>query len=123
MEILCSVDGEVLSRFMDGELPPSEFLRIEAHVSTCADCEIRLTQYRVADVLLSRARGAKAPSAKVVAALSVAAALAVSLATNALLTPRASAAPPPVPLKLSSPPSETLNSFYETVAPAAASTH
>ena len=118
MEILCSVDGESLSRFIDGELPPSAQFEIERHVSACAECELRLAQFRLADGLLSRVRAARPNAGRIVASLSVAAALVASLATNALLNPAGRAAPQPLSLELQAAPSETLTSFYAKVAPA-----
>ena len=117
MEILCSVDGESLSRFVDAELPPSTRLEIEAHVSTCLSCKRRLDRFRLADSVLARVRVARPQPGRLVASLSVAAALLASLATNALLTPPRQVAPPSPSLKLSAAPSEILTSFYEKVAP------
>jgi anti-sigma factor RsiW len=119
MESLCPIDGETLSRFRDGELPPAEYRKIEAHVPECAACEARLGHYGLADALMSRATltsSSRTPNRRVAASLSVAAALVASVATNVLLTPKGRAAQPP-PLRLSAAPSETLTSFYEKVAP------
>lgn len=119
MESLCPIDGETLSRFRDGELPPSQHRKIEAHVPECAACEARLGRYGLADALMSRASpasGSRAPNRGVAASLSVAAALVASVATNVLLTPKGRQAQPP-PLRLSAAPSETLTSFYQKVAP------
>ena len=33
--------------WLDGELPPAEAARFEAHLATCADCEAEATAYRV----------------------------------------------------------------------------
>ena len=115
MEILCSLDGESLSRFLDGELSPAEYLQVQAHASNCATCHIRLSQFRLADGLLSRAQDQKPRTVRMVASLSVAAALVASLATNVILNPGVRAQPAP-PLRLSAAPSETLTSFYERVA-------
>ena len=119
MESLCPVDGETLSRFRDGELPPDQFLKIEAHVPECASCESRLGRYRLADAVISRTQLASASRTRVrtvAASLSVAAALVASVATNVLLTPKARQVQPP-PLRLQAAPSETLSSFYDKVAP------
>ena len=115
MEIICSMDGERLSRFLDGELLPAEYLQVEVHVSNCAPCALQLRQFRLADGLLSRAQDRRPRAVPVVTSLSVAAALVASLATNVLLNPgeRVKSAPP---LQLSATPSETLTSFYERVA-------
>ncbi|MBX7184841.1 MAG: hypothetical protein K1Y01_06805 [Vicinamibacteria bacterium] len=122
MESLCSIDGETLSRFRDGELSPAVHRRVEAHVPECGFCAARLERYGLADSVLSRAAIASASSARgrrVAASLSVAAALVASVATNALLTAKPRPVPPPA-LRLSAPPSETLSSFYEKVAPSPA---
>ena len=119
MESLCSIDGETLSRFRDGELSPDQYRKIEAHVPECPACEARLGRYGLADAFMSRAPLASAsrtPNRRVAASLSVAAALVASVATNVLLTPKAREVQPP-PLRLSAAPSETLTSFYAKVAP------
>ena len=119
MDSLCPVDGETLSRFRDGELPPDQYRTLEAHVPACASCAMRLGRYGLADAIMSRASLASAPRTRnrmVAASLSVAAALVASVATNVLLTPKARPAQP-ASLKLSAAPSETLSSFYEKVAP------
>jgi anti-sigma factor RsiW len=119
MDSLCLVDGQTLSRFRDGELPPDRRREVAAHVAGCVSCESRLGRYGLADAVLSRAALASAPGTRnrtVAASLSVAAALVASVATNALLTPKARPSQPP-PLRLSAAPSETLSSFYEKVAP------
>ncbi len=116
MELLCPVDGEVLSRFLDGELPQEEMTGIAAHLKTCAACDLRLSQFRLADGLLSRVRSNRTRSSRVAASVSVAAALVVSVAGNLLLTPP-KRVEPPVSLTLSAAPSDTLATFYERVAP------
>lgn len=119
MDSLCPVDGQTLSRFRDGELPPDEYGKTQAHVAECAACEFRLGRFGLADAVISRAPLASPSRTRtrtVAASLSVAAALVASLATNVLLTPKAREVPPP-PLRLSAAPSETLSSFYEKVAP------
>lgn len=116
MELLCPVDGEVLSRFLDGELPSVEMAGVAAHLKVCASCDLRLGQFRLADRLLSRVRANRARSSRVAASVSVAAALVVSVAGNILLAP-AKRAEPPVSLSLSAAPSETLATFYARVAP------
>jgi anti-sigma factor RsiW len=119
MDSLCPVDGETLSRFRDGELPPDQYLKVEAHVPECASCEFRLGRYGLADAFMSRASlpsGSRTRNRTVAASLSVAAALVASVATNVLLTPKARQVPAP-PLRLSAAPSETLSSFYARVAP------
>ena len=118
MDVTCSVDSETLSRFLDGELNPPDYRALESHVARCASCKLRLGRFRLADGVVSRARlgsGSRPQNERLVASLSVAAALVASLATNALLTPRLrtprnEGAPPPG-LKLSSAPSETLTTF------------
>lgn len=118
MESLCSIDGETLSRFRDGELPPEECLRIEAHLAGCDSCEAVLGRYRLTDAVLFRSRLAASSGrrpGKVAASLSVAAALVASVAANVLLTPKAREVPPPS-LRMSAAPSETLSSFYARVA-------
>ena len=116
MESLCPANGEVLSRFLDGELPPPEMTALAAHVKTCVACDLRLGQFRLADDLLSRARASSGRSNRVAATVSVAAALAVSVAGNILLAPQKSVEPP-ASLTLSAAPSETLATFYAKVAP------
>ncbi len=119
MDSLCPVDGETLSRFRDGELPPDEYRRVVAHLPGCASCEFRLGRYGLADDIMSRAQAASSPRTRArtfAASLSVAAALVASVATNVFLTPKARQVQPP-PLRLSAAPSETLSSFYEKVAP------
>jgi len=119
MDSLCPVDGETLSRFRDGELPPDRYREIEAHVPSCVSCESRLGRYGLADAVMSRASLASASRTRnrtVAASLSVAAALVASVATNVLLSPKAREVQSP-PLRLSAAPSETLSSFYEKVAP------
>jgi anti-sigma factor RsiW len=116
MEFLCSIDGVSLSRFLDGELSASEYARIETHLHSCPSCELRLSQFRLADGLLSRVRTHRPKAARLAASLSVAAALLASFAANALLTPKKSDISAPA-LALSAAPSETLKSFYEKVAP------
>ena len=116
MELLCPVDGEVLSRFLDGELPQEEMTGIAAHLKTCAACDLRLSQFRLADGLLSRVRSNSVRSNRVAASVSVAAALVVSVAGNILLAP-SKRVEPPVSLTLSAAPSDTLATFYERVAP------
>ncbi len=116
MELLCPVDGEVLSRFLDGELPQGEMAAVAAHLEACAACDLRLGQFRLADGLLSRVRANSARSSRVAAFVSVAAALVASVAGNLLLAPAERVAPP-VSLTLSAAPSDTLATFYERVAP------
>ena len=116
MEILCTVDGENLSRFLDGELPPSDRLKVEEHVPNCPSCQLRLTEFRLADGLMASVRAAKPERGGMVASVAVAAALVASLATNVLLARSGPEAPPPT-LGLPAAPSETLTSFYERVAP------
>ncbi len=116
MEFLCPVDGEVLSRFLDGELPPAEMAGVVAHLKTCAACDLRLSQFRLADGLLSRVRASSVRSGRVAAFVSVAAAIVMSVAGNVLFAPAKSVAPP-VSLTLSAAPSDTLATFYERVAP------
>lgn len=119
MDSPCSIDGETLSRFRDGELPPDRYREVEAHVPGCDSCESRLGRYGLTDAVLSRASlgsASRTRSRRVAASLSVAAALVASVATNVLLTPKAGEVQPP-PLRLSAAPSETLSSFYEKVAP------
>lgn len=118
MEPLCPIDGETLSRFRDGELPPDQYQRIEIHLPECAACAVRLGRYGFADAVLSGVppgSGWTARNRKVAASLSVAAALVASVATNLLLTAKARELQPP-PLRLSAAPSETLFSFYQKVA-------
>ena len=115
MELLCPVDGEVLSRFLDGELPSWEMAGVAAHLKTCAACDLRLSQFRLADGLLSRVRANRARSSRVAVSVSVAAALVVSVAGNLLLTPP-KRVEPPASLTLSTAPSDTLSTFYERVA-------
>jgi hypothetical protein len=116
MEFLCPVDGEVLSRFLDGELPSGEMGGVAAHLKICAACDLRLSQFRLADGLLSRVRASSVRSNRVAASVSVAAALVVSVAGNLLLAP-SKRVEPPVSLTLSTAPSDTLTTFYERVAP------
>jgi len=119
MEPLCPIDGETLSRFRDGELTPEAYRRIEAHIAGCAACESRLSRYRLADAVLSRAQFAalsQPQPGRLAASLSVAAALVASVAANVLLTPKAREVQP-AQLRLSAAPSETLTSFYARVAP------
>ena len=116
MELLCPVDGEVLSRFLDGELPQEELTGVAAHLKTCAACDLRLSQFRLADGLLSRVRSNRARSNRVAATVSVAAALLASVAGNLILAP-VKRVEPPVSLTLSAAPSDTLTTFYEKVAP------
>jgi hypothetical protein len=119
MDSLCPIDGEALSRFRDGELPPDQYRKIAAHVPGCASCEFRLGRYGLADAVMSMASlatGSRTRTRTVAASLSVAAALVASVATNVLLTPKAREVQPPS-LRLSTAPSETLTSFYEKVAP------
>ena len=116
MEFLCPVDGEVLSRFLDGELPQEQMTGVVAHLKTCAACDLRLSQFRLADGLLSRVRANSVRSNRVAASVSVAAALVVSVAGNILLAP-SKRVEPPVSLTLSAAPSDTLTTFYARVAP------
>lgn len=119
MDSLCPVDGETLSRFRDGELPPDQYRKMEGHIPGCVSCEARLGRYRLADAVMSGAPLPSAPRARartLAASLSVAAALVASVATNVLLTPKARVVQPR-PLQLSAAPSETLSSFYAKVAP------
>ena len=122
MNSLCLVDGETLSRFLDGELQPSDAREIEAHLASCASCTLRLGRFRMADGMVSRGlvkARSRRQTGRLVASLSVAAALLASLATNVLLTPADRAAPRPG-LKLAAAPSDSLTSFYEKVAPSQA---
>lgn len=116
MEFLCPVDGEVLSRFLDGELSSGEMGGVAAHLKACAACDLRLSQFRLADGLLSRVRASSARSSRVAASVSVAAALVVSVAGNILLAP-SKRVEPPAALTLSAAPSDTLTTFYARVAP------
>lgn len=116
MELLCPVDGEVLSRFLDGELPQGQMAGVAAHLKACAACDLRLRQFRLADGLLSRVRANGVRASRVAASVSVAAALVVSVAGNILLAP-SKRVEPPVSLTLSTAPSDTLTTFYERVAP------
>jgi anti-sigma factor RsiW len=120
MELLCPVDGEVLSRFLDGELPQEEMTGVAAHLKTCAACDLRLSQFRLADGLLSRVRSNSVRSNRLAASVSIAAALLVSVAGNILLAP-GKRVEPPVSLTLSAAPSDTLATFYARVAPRDAS--
>ncbi|MEO8499367.1 MAG: zf-HC2 domain-containing protein [Vicinamibacteria bacterium] len=118
MESPCPIDGETLSRFRDGELPPEAYLGIEAHLDGCPSCEAVLGRYRLADVVMSRAQLAASSGrqpGRAAASLSVAAALLASVAANLFLTPKAREVQPP-PLRLPAAPSDTLSSFYERVA-------
>jgi Putative zinc-finger len=116
MDFLCPVDGEVLSRFLDGELPPAEMTRLAAHLKGCPACDLRLGQLRLADDLLSRVRANRARSGRVAVSVSIAAAVVVSVAGNILLA-TGKRVEPPVSLTLSAAPSDTLSMFYERVAP------
>lgn len=116
MELLCPVDGEVLSRFLDGELPSVDMTGVAAHLKTCAACDLRLSQFRLADGLLSRVRANRVRSSRVATSVSVAAALVMSVAGNILFAPT-KRVEPPVSLTLSAAPSDTLTTFYERVAP------
>ncbi len=116
MELLCPVDGEVLSRFLDGELSHGEMAGVATHLKACAACDLRLSQFRLADGLLSRVRANSVRSSRVAASVSVAAALAASVAGNLLLAP-SKRVEPPVSLTLSAAPSDTLATFYARVAP------
>jgi hypothetical protein len=118
MDSLCLVDGETLSRFQDGELAPAHAREIEAHLESCASCALRLSRFRMADGVVSRARviaRSRRQTGRLVASLSVAAALVASLATNALLTSADQATSRPG-LRLAAAPSDSLTSFYEKVA-------
>lgn len=119
MDSPCLIDAETLSRFLDGELPPSEYRNIQAHVPSCAACTLRVGRFRLADAAMSEvlvSMGPKPGTGRLAASLSLAAALLASLATNALLSPRDQDVMPQGP-RLSAAPSETLTSFYEKVAP------
>ncbi len=116
MELLCPVDGQVLSRFLDGELPSGEMADVAAHLKTCAACDLRLSQFRLADGLLSRVRANRVRSSRVAVSVSVAAAVVMSVAGNILFAPT-QRVEPPVSLTLSAAPSDTLATFYERVAP------
>ena len=48
------VDDGVLHAYLDGELPPAERARLEAHVAECAACRTRLEEERA---LVERASG------------------------------------------------------------------
>lgn len=118
MNSLCLVDGETLSRFQDGELAPAHVREVEAHLASCVSCTLRLGRFRRADGVVSRARvvaRSRRQTGKLVASLSVAAALVASLATNVLLTPAERGAARPG-LRLAAAPSDSLTSFYEKVA-------
>ncbi len=119
MNSLCLVDGETLSRFQDGELPPSNAREVEAHLASCASCTLRLGRFRMADGVVSdswvKARSRR-QTGTLVASLSVAAALVASLATNVLLAPADQAASGSG-LRLAVATSDSLASFYEKVAP------
>lgn len=117
MDSICLLGGESLSRFIDGELSPSEHLEVEAHVQACASCEHRLREFRLADGLLSRTESRARKAGRLAASLSVAAALLASLATNVILSPGKRPVPP-APLTLSDAPAEALSSFYAKVASA-----
>src|SRR5262245_46534488 len=50
-------DPAELSRFVTGDLPRGEFVRVADHVAVCADCETTLEALDdVADLVLSRVR-------------------------------------------------------------------
>lgn len=119
MDSPCLTDAETLSRFLDAELPPSEYRSVGAHVASCAACTLRVGRFRLADAALHEAQvsmGPKRGMGRIAASLPLAAALLASLATNVLLTPRDRSVMPQGP-RLSAAPSETLSSFYEKVAP------
>ena len=119
MNSLCLVDGETLSRFQDGELAPAHAREVEAHLASCVSCTLRLGRFRLADGVVSRGlvkARSRRQTGRLVASLSVAAALMASLATNVLLTPADKNASRPG-LKLAAAPSDSLTSFYEKVAP------
>ena len=109
--------GENLSRFIDGELSASSQLEVSDHVGDCPSCARRLAQFRLADHLLSRVRGQRPRAGRLVASVSVAAALVASLATNVALSPAKPVSPPPASFRPLAAPSEALTSFYEKVAP------
>ena len=119
MDFPCSVDGETLSRFVDGELPLADYREVRAHLTSCASCTLRVSRFRLADRAVSGVPVtfiSTSHPGRLVASLAVAAALLASLATNVLLTPR-DQDEPLRGLKLSAAPSETLASFYEAVVP------
>jgi anti-sigma factor RsiW len=119
MESHCSIDGETLSRFLDGELALSDYRGVRDHLPSCPRCTERLSQFRLVSHAASRAGVppiSVAPAGRLVASLSVAAALVASMATNLLLTPGDSAGPRPAALTLSEAPSQNLSSFYEALS-------
>lgn len=115
MEPLCPVDGLKLSRFLDAELGSAEMEEMTAHLKACPLCELRLSQFKVADGLLAKVRTSGARSGRIAVSVSVAAALVVTVAANLLLT-RVDRPGSQAPLTLSAAPSDTLASFYERVA-------
>jgi anti-sigma factor RsiW len=122
MDSPCPIDGETLSRFLDGELPFSQYRNLRDHVPSCLRCAQRLSRFRRVNGEASSFLVAPVPApqpARLVASLSVAAALVASVATNLLLVPRAPVGPR-LALSLSVAPSQNLSSFYETVSPSQA---
>lgn len=120
MEMPCSISGESLSRYLDGELPLLEYRQVREHVAACRSCTGRLRAYRVTTAVVARTMAGvgRPEGARPALWLSVAAALIASLATN-LLLPRAEREAEPPVFSRSAPTSEGLSAFYAQVSPAA----
>ncbi|MBK5255471.1 MAG: hypothetical protein JJE39_05510 [Vicinamibacteria bacterium] len=97
----------------------SEYRTVRDHAPSCSHCTLRLSQFRLVNQAASRVLAVPAPRlqpVRLVASLSVAAALVASLATSLLLVPKAPQGPRPS-LPPSAAPSDNLSAFYETVSP------
>jgi anti-sigma factor RsiW len=121
MEMPCSIPGESLSRYLDGELPLLEYRRVREHVAACSSCDRRLSLYRLTDGHIAAgpaltALAAAPATARPALWLSAAAALIASLATNLLLPAPERPGQPPA-LALAAPSSESLSVFYAQVSP------
>jgi hypothetical protein len=52
-KIVCTMDRQLLSVYVDGELPSPWKEKLEAHIAVCSDCAICLEQYQKTSVLLA----------------------------------------------------------------------
>ena len=117
----CSIPGESLSRYLDGELPLLEYRRVRDHVASCSSCERRLGLLRLTDQYVAAGPAVTASvavpgTARPALWLSAAAALLARLATNLLLPAPERQGQPPA-LALAAPSSESLSVFYAQISP------